>query len=88
VSARHWVEPQGRFSCSYIGTIELHEVEIQIEPLSRNGVWPSFGDTTEVLLETHVCLGISGTISKTHIQYFGVFIQKKDEYLAPLHPSH
>jgi hypothetical protein len=58
--------------------MEPHEVEIQIEPLSGNGVLASYGDTTEVLLETHVCFGISGTISKTHIQQFGVFVLKKD----------
>jgi hypothetical protein len=68
--------------------MELHEVEIQIEPLSGNGVWSSCGDITEVLLENHVCLGISGTISKTHIQQFGVLVLKKDESLAPLHSSH
>jgi hypothetical protein len=51
--------------------MELDEVEIQIEPLSGNGVWTSCGDTTEILLETHVCLGINGTISKTHTQQFG-----------------
>jgi hypothetical protein len=68
--------------------MELHEVEIQIEPLSGNGVWTSYGDTTGVLLETHVCLGISGTIYKTHIQQLQVMALKKDESLAPLHPSH
>jgi hypothetical protein len=68
--------------------MELHEVEIQIDTLSGNGVWTSFCDTTKVLLETHVCLGISGTISKTHIQQFGVLVLKKDESLAPMHHSH
>jgi hypothetical protein len=43
--------------------MELHEVEIQIEPLSGNGVWTSSGDTIKVPLETHICLGISATIS-------------------------
>jgi hypothetical protein len=66
----------------------LHEVEIQIELLSGNGVWTSCDDTMKVLLETHVCLVISGTISQTHIQQFGVLVLKKDESLAPLHSSH
>jgi hypothetical protein len=65
--------------------MELHE--IQIEPLSINGVWTSCGDTTEVLLETHVCFGISGTISKTPTQQFCVLVLKKDEALAPMYTS-
>jgi hypothetical protein len=68
--------------------MELHEVDIQIELLRGNRVWTSCGNTTEVLLQTHVCLGISGTISKIHIQQFGVLVLKKDESLVPLHPSH
>jgi hypothetical protein len=68
--------------------MELHEVEIQIEPLSGNRVWSSCGDTTEVLLETHVFLWISGTISKTHTKKFCALVLKKGESLAPLCPSH
>jgi hypothetical protein len=68
--------------------MQLYNIEIQIEPLSGDGVWTSCDDTTKVLLEAPICLGISGTISKTHIKQSGVLVLKKDESLAPLHSSH